>query len=70
VRYTGAARRAELRFSSHAFLVCAVVALVLALVGWVRLHDATVTGFHVCVAVWCARQSRSDAALAAQITGD
>jgi hypothetical protein len=60
MNYAGRARRAELQFSARAFALVAVIACGLALWGWLQLHDATVTGFHLAVAAWCARQAHLD----------
>lgn len=67
MRYTAAARRAELRFSSRMFVALAVFALVIGLWGWVDLHNGSILGFHVAVVAWCVWQAHLDAALAAQI---
>lgn len=70
MRYTGAARAAELRFSAHAFTIVAVLAGLLALWGWAAMHSGAVTGFHLGVAGWCALEARRDLALANTITGE
>lgn len=64
MRYTAAARRAELQFSARAFTITACIALILAITGWARMHDAGILGLHLLIATWCARQAHADQRLA------
>ena len=64
MRYRAAARRAELQFSARAFLACAIGAAILAAWGYWQLHDNTITGFHLAVTGYLARQAHRDHTLA------
>lgn len=69
MKYKGTARRDRLIFSARAFAVVSVIALAVALAGWVQFHNSTITGFHVFVAGWTGWQAHIDAVMAAR-TGE